>query len=33
MNDFISKPVRLEDLRGAIQRTLEQRLRVEKLSA
>jgi PAS domain S-box-containing protein len=33
MNDFISKPVRLDDLRAAIVRTLEQRIGVEKLSA
>jgi PAS domain S-box-containing protein len=33
MNDFISKPVRLDDLRGAIERTLEQRAGVEKMSA
>ncbi|HEX2855063.1 MAG TPA: PAS domain S-box protein [Opitutaceae bacterium] len=33
MNDFISKPVRLDDLRAAIERTLEQRVAAEKLSA
>jgi signal transduction histidine kinase/CheY-like chemotaxis protein len=33
MDDFISKPVRLDDLRGAIERTLEKRKVEVKLSA
>ena len=33
MHDFISKPVRLEDLRGAIERTLEARTPAVKKSA
>jgi PAS domain S-box-containing protein len=32
MNDFISKPVRLDDLRGAIERTLDKRAGITKVS-